>query len=1416
MLARLSRLWVLALCVCLCPSAAAQMPTEGEAVERGTQALRERRWDDAVCAFAQSAKELPGPLVHSPLTDRRSRALVGALEQILRDLEARGASDAEKLPYWDFAWQGFPFFGTRLGELIEMSQERWREIAGAAARARLSALNPAGSDPRFAVCRDLAAMPDDAGSAAVLSLLDSVGAHADCGVCPWHAYRLLRDDMDDPRVRATHDRHLTDSPFVGLVADNSSPESSSAEWERIRNPIGRRWLILSALEDDAIELRGGSAPLFQQLAECGAPWILPEEARAWAQRAALMREQYLVADLDRRLEELLAGPVTAETGWTCLWVTIRRFERGDDPSAALRLPYVKAWEARLPNDPALAWGRAFLLYLLLEGDPAARLSELQRALLSRIEEDAPGEVLGWFAASVLAEDETRRGQGERARQRYESILRADPAGIRQRTPLPAQAIQDTARMWLMEYELEHDPGRCRRLHDAIRWRWYSVFGPWREEWTCFTGAMEDAAAGLRWRALNSADEGAVEPALESLWKEMTADDGKMRFDPAGAAFSFAEICAIHGLDARLREALAKLRAAPQLRKDFSGEERGSPEAEAAFVLERFLAGWEAGRRPDADALLRHLRESARAHEHGPWLRGLSFGPGLAAAVSPRLRPEEGDAAALLATVVEGPEALAQLAWGALYGSDDTRNAASLAIADRGLPAWRVLFRTVRTGSVGAWDFSYGWQHSMSSRAEQDVARLFAELAGDPDPAVREFAGAWIEALRRDGPWEAYCASGEWTDRRAPANTIPSAQEPAQPPGVRWFGRVRDLRTGAPLAGARVRARELDATLLHRADEPIAEAVAGADGSFAISLPAARAATLQADAAGHASLAIEVPRAEQACRVDFTLTPGIGFAGRVVDASGAGVDGARVVVYAPGCPSWNVPRHMAPRGTVLVLATDVDGRFRVEGCAAGDVEYDVRSDGRGGALGSWRVLGGESLELALHPPRTVVVHVRTAEGSPAPGARVELLAPDQGVRAEIAGADGTAVFRDASPGALEARVARDGKIATVTIDAGDSADLVLDADAGGVEVTGTLCDATGRPAAGVEVGLDRQVLGLTDDRGGFRLRRVAAGEYALFVPGSEVEPEKLVVAAGEDVAGLDLRTTGNAWIVRGTLRAPDGLPAAGSVAVLAVSGQSFRGIVHGMAEMDDFPPWPGIVLDGEGAFALRGCTSRWSEDRWGQVVAFHPEYGWVRSPAFNLADRHEHGPYELRFPERTDLSVRVLDSAGHPIAAAAVTSDLRDRTGEPLWPWRAGEFERPPRTDRDGTVLLRVLPPGRTGIRVAIPPCRTPATGQVLWVEEGSGCMHLEIRLLPPREAEGRLLDEAGHPVAASLEAEGGSDRFHGTSSSGADGAFRFTGIPADVLRLRVHRPGTGDEDGLESAWLPVDGFVHDLVLRRLR
>ena len=295
--------------------------------------------------------------------------------------------------------------------------------------------------------------------------------------------------------------------------------------------------------------------------------------------------------------------------------------------------------------------------------------------------------------------------------------------------------------------------------------------------------------------------------------------------------------------------------------------------------------------------------------------------------------------------------------------------------------------------------------------------------------------------------------------------------------------------------------------------------------------------------------------------DLSLLPSSGVVGRVVERPGAApVAGARVDAIS----LEGGGRHSAESAE--------DGTFHIDGLSPGRYHIEAISPGFSGYAKAPVLVGvaETSREVLVELDRSPPVSGRVVEAvthAPCPGGEVTLHEShlDEYARAPIE-PSGAVHFVAVLPGTYAVEIVCEGHArrtdyATITVAERPVEAVTWEVDRGSV-ARGVVLGWDGNRVANAEVVADPEgrsgsVSTLTDVRGEFALRGLAAGKYSLSASaaasGSDAA-DILEISAGRDVVGLRV-ALGRAATIAGTVVDTDGKPA-GGVSVI-VSGPTSR-------------------------------------------------------------------------------------------------------------------------------------------------------------------------------------------------------------------------------------------------------------------
>jgi len=314
---------------------------------------------------------------------------------------------------------------------------------------------------------------------------------------------------------------------------------------------------------------------------------------------------------------------------------------------------------------------------------------------------------------------------------------------------------------------------------------------------------------------------------------------------------------------------------------------------------------------------------------------------------------------------------------------------------------------------------------------------------------------------------------------------------------------------------------------------------------------------------------------------------------------------------------------------------------------------------------------------------------------------------------------------------------------------------------------------------------------TDVTGVTRFAPVAPGEYHVRSRhGASVARVEAGATATVDLclpAGVDLR---------GTVVDQDGRLLAGAVIVVGPGSESALAVARS---------------DGNGAFFVRAVAAK------ALVAAFADGFSASQTVvAGDFAD----APIELRLGAVAGVVCgRVLDADGRPLAGAWVAHGYADLGGQPGA--RGPAVMRTELTDDLGEFRLQAVPLGMRW------PLHVGARGHATWRGEvrvlASDTPCLEVRLQRAvglhgvvRGSDGAPLPAFVHVVDANSPGDGIADQrpswARGFQSTGEDGAFAFTNLPAGELTVSVSDRQQAVASRMFTA-APGDELTWDPVLR---
>lgn len=627
------------------------------------------------------------------------------------------------------------------------------------------------------------------------------------------------------------------------------------------------------------------------------------------------------------------------------------------------------------------------------------------------------------------------------------------------------------------------------------------------------------------------------------------------------------------------------------------------------------------------------------------------------------------------------------------------------------------------------------------------------------------------------------------------------------------GRVLAEPERLPLAGAHVWVRS----------RPDLRATTDARGTFTLPLdPHAPRGTLivLADAPGHRQEWRQVEAAAE--EAVLVLAPQATVSGRVVDAAGEPVAGARLVASSQA--GWAGRRPPATDRAVSAA----DGGFRlsrldpatvhrllVEHPRFATAELDLAAPPAGGAR--------EGLEVVLDRGTRAFGVVFGADGAPLAGATAELRpmrGSDSPFRVRSLGrdepsapsaasdADGRFVIEHVVPGRFDLHVTAPGH-APLEVPGVEVPEPPEDGDLGsvslqpGAEIAGRVVDLDGKPLAAVEVKAternmfawrsDDGVAATTGADGRFVLRDLAPGtrlDLVLTAPGFVLETVSGVVAPPEQPLLVELT---RAATVAG--RVVDGFGAGIARARVVV-----KSVATDLPRLTGGPTSASATAGEDGRFVVEGATPGTME-----LVAGADDFQTSEPLVLELTSGERREGLRLVLARGGSLVGRVTGPGGEPVADATILATPTAQAGSP--------FQAAPRhhaqSDHEGRYRIGGLPPGEVQVRAQHPEYAGPVREATI----GAGEARLDLELGRGIEVSGRVVDDAGAPVAGA-EVSLVADSLLGFQQpvrSGDDGSFRLTGVEPGTWRLAATKDGLAQVD--PELRLDVGGPLFDVEVR---
>lgn len=486
-------------------------------------------------------------------------------------------------------------------------------------------------------------------------------------------------------------------------------------------------------------------------------------------------------------------------------------------------------------------------------------------------------------------------------------------------------------------------------------------------------------------------------------------------------------------------------------------------------------------------------------------------------------------------------------------------------------------------------------------------------------------------------------------------------------------------------------------------------------------------------------------------------------------------------------------------------TDAEGRFRAAVDPAGPpVAFRIEPAGL-----PWVELDGpwDPAEIAriadvdLPAPAAVSGIVAGADGKPIAGARVVVrqgFAPDRGDTTLFAeattGSDGAFRIANAPPPPSRLFVRASGWAPAERPMRAASGPLRLVLERG-VSLSGTVLDASGRPAAGALV-RSGAIAAAADADGRYRLDGVTPGleRVEASAPGGLVARRGGVRVAAGTPATADLQLQPGAAIGGTVVDALTRRPIAGARIAVAESPGS------GVTASSE--PAASARTDARGKFSAAGLLPgdyEVSAARSGYLPATLPRVAATARSA---------GAAAVALVPAASISGRVVDAQGKPIVGASVALEApragRGRFGGGGPAFRAPRGETSTRTGPEGTFRLDGLAAIPSGVPLTASHAGfAPAERPGVTLKAGQALTGVVLVLPAGLSVKGRVVDEASQAVAGAeirvAPSEGrGPARFFRRAAggatppnavTGADGSFTVAGLAAGAWDVTATHDG---------------------------
>ncbi len=615
--------------------------------------------------------------------------------------------------------------------------------------------------------------------------------------------------------------------------------------------------------------------------------------------------------------------------------------------------------------------------------------------------------------------------------------------------------------------------------------------------------------------------------------------------------------------------------------------------------------------------------------------------------------------------------------------------------------------------------------------------------------------------------------------------------------------------GQPVAGAdvsvvrRMEGGRFQFFIGGRPDTP--HAMTSSRGRFRLSpVDASPRYDLTVSAKGFAPASRELPPLERRRTLDIQrieLARGRKALGRVLDGEKRPIRDASVLIRPAlrrGEPVFVAKASGgAAKPEERTAVSDASGRFEIAALAAGTFDLEVRRKGFARKTLE-RVEVADAAEpadlgdIVLAPGERIQGRVADPSGKPIDGVEISIgkdaagpmgFGPGpSGPPDAVTGPDGWFSIEDLLRGeALALAFARTGYLAKrqtgIAVPGRDPLEVVLHPSS---KVSGAVVDLDSKPVPFAQVTLTQQRGGgVGGQRMMMVMRRQSAADGAGRFLFEDVEPGKIDLAAnatgwqkaklddlevteGQDLTGVEIPLKPGTS-VEGRVLAPDGQPAVGAE-------------VSKVAEQAEMVRFRGTATDGDGNYRIEGLAP-------GKVSVEATHESWARVVR-DIEARPGTNTLDLQFQGGQDVSGRVLDVAGAPIAAAWV------RLAAP------GHFFGGPdaTSGSDGSFKFESVGAGDYELSAGKRGFASPAEGTAVHVADAP-VAGLEVRLAAGAVLTGAIsgLDPDKLAQVEVHAAKAGEPWPRSDSSVDRQGHYRIDDLAAGSWRVSASHPPSGQQ-----------------------